>query len=347
MRAILFDDVGKISIGDYPEPQIQEPDDAIVKVTTAAICGSDLHLLHGRIPGMRPGSVIGHEYVGIVSAVGPETKRFKVGDRVVGAFPIVCGACWFCQRGEFNNCSDLRVLGYGMFVGDLDGSQAEYVRVPLADWNLHAIDPSLSDEQAIFAGDIMTTGAYIAARAGIQEGDVVAITGAGPVGLFALMAARTYKPAAIYMVDMAEDRLAFAERLGAIPVNSTKVNPVIELQSRTDDRGADICIECVGAPPAFDTCLQAVRAGGTVAVIGVYSELEHPILLGELWRRGITIIFGGSCNVQGHWSRALEQVKQGAIDPTVVITHTLPLEEGLKGYELFERREALKVILKP
>lgn len=347
MRAVLFEDVGEIRLGDYPEPEVAEPADAVIRVTTAAICGSDLHLLHGRIPGVRPGSVIGHEYVGIVESTGPDVKQFKAGDRVVGAFPIVCGACWFCLRGEFNNCQDLRVLGYGMFTGDLDGAQAERVRIPNADWNLHAVDPELSDEQAIFAGDILTTGAYIAARANITEGDVVAITGAGPVGLFTLMAALTYSPSQVFVVDMAEDRLKLAEQLGAIPVNATKVNPVIEIQGRTGDRGADVVLECVGAPAAFDTALQAVRAGGTVAVIGVYSELEHPFLLGEIWRRGITIVMGGSANVQGHWSRTLEQVKQGRIDPTVIITHTLPLDEALTGYDLFERREALKVVLKP
>ncbi|HEX9696625.1 MAG TPA: alcohol dehydrogenase catalytic domain-containing protein [Actinomycetota bacterium] len=347
MRAILFDDVGSISFGDYPDPTVQEPGDAVIKITTAAICGSDLHLLHGKIPGLRPGSVIGHEFVGIVESVGAGVKRFKTGDRVVGSFMISCGECWGCRRGDYNLCDDMWVLGYGLFVGDLDGSQSEYVRIPRADLNLHAIDPGMTDEQAIFAGDILSTAAYITARAQIQEGDTVAITGAGPVGLFTLMHALTFNPSRVFVVDQAEDRLKVAESLGAIPVDMTKVNPVVALQRATEERGVDVVIECVGAPPAFTTALNAVRAGGTVAVIGVYSDLSFDFPLGEIFRRAIRIEMGGSANVQGHWSRALELVQQGVIDPTVIITHTLPLDEGLRGYELFESREALKVILKP
>jgi threonine dehydrogenase-like Zn-dependent dehydrogenase len=347
MRAVLFDDIGKISFGDYPEPKVQDPGDAVIKVTTAAICGSDLHLIHGRVPGMRPGSVMGHEFVGEVVDAGSDVSKFKVGDRVVGSFLIVCGRCWYCRLGEFNNCDQMWILGYGMFTGDLDGSQAEYVRIPVADWNLHAVDPALSDEQAVFAGDILTTGAYIADRARIEEGDVVAITGAGPVGLFTLMSVLTFKPSVVYMVDMAEDRLKLAEQIGATPVDASKVNPVVEIQSLTDDRGADVVIECVGNPDAFTTALNAARAGGTVAVIGVYTEMSYDLPLGEVWRRGLTIEMGGSCNVQGHWSRVLEHVKEGRIDPTVIISHTLPLDDALHGYDMFERREAMKVILKP
>jgi threonine dehydrogenase-like Zn-dependent dehydrogenase len=302
MRAVLFEDVGKLSVGDYPDPVIVDPGDVIVKVDTAAICGSDLHLLEGRIPGMRPGSPIGHEFVGTITEAGPDVKRFKVGDRVVGAFVIACGQCWFCERHMYSNCDRLWVLGYGMFTGDLDGTQAEYVRVPGADLNLHAVDPALSDEQAVFAGDILTTSVYICERAGIKEGDTVAIIGAGPVGLFTLMNARAYKPERIFMVDMA---------------------------------------------PAFTTALNAVRAGGTVAVIGVHSDLSYDFPLGEVWRRGVTIVMGATANVQEHWDRALDLVKQGIVDPTVIITHTMPLEDALEGYRMFASHEALKVILKP
>lgn len=347
MRAILFEDVGKISFGEYPEPAIVDASDAIVKVTTAAICGSDLHLLEGRIPGMRPGSVIGHEFVGEIVQAGDGVKRFKTGDRVVGSFLIVCGECWACVRGDFNLCDRMWILGYGMFTGDLDGAQAEYVRIPNADLNLHVVDPGLTDEQAVFAGDILTTGAYIAARAGIAEGDVVAISGAGPVGLFTLMSVLTYNPSRVYVIDQAEDRLKLAESLGAIPIDMSKTNPVMGVQRATEDRGADVFIECVGLASAFTTALDAVRWGGRVAVIGVHSDLSYDLPLGEVWRRGITIEMGGSCNVQGHWSRTLELVKQGLIDPTVIITHTMPLEDGVRGYEMFRSREALKVILKP
>lgn len=347
MRAVLFDDVGAIRVGEYAEPRLVERGDAIVRVRTAAICGSDLHLLHGRIPGMRPGSIIGHEFVGIVEAVGPEVRGFAPGDRVVGSFLIACGACWACRREEYNHCDDLQVLGYGMFTGDLDGAQAELVRVPVADLNLHAVDDALSDEQAIFAGDILTTGAYICARAGVREGDTVAIIGAGPVGLFTLMHAQAAKPSSVLMVDFAADRLALAASLGATPIDAAKVNPVVDVQRRTGERGADVVIECVGSPAAFATALDAVRPGGTVGVIGVYTELSYDFPLGEVWRRGITLVMGGTSNIQAHWDRTLRLVAQGEIDPTVIISHTLPLEEALRGYELFESRQAMKVILKP
>lgn len=347
MRAVLFEDIGSIRFGDYPEPDVVDDGDVVVKVTTAAICGSDLHLLHGKIPGLRPGSVIGHEFVGEIVKVGSAVRRFKAGDRVVGSFMISCGACWACERGDFNLCDDMWVLGYGMFVGDLDGAQAEYVRIPRADVNLHIVDPSLKDEQAIFAGDILSTAAYICSRASIEEGSTVAITGAGPVGLLTLMIATAAKPDRVFMIDQAEGRLKLAESLGAIPVDMTKVNPVTSVQKATDERGVDVVIECVGAPQALTTALDIVRPGGCVAVIGVYSDLSYDLSLGEVWRRGIRIEFGGSANVQGHWSKALELVKQGLVDPTMIVSHTLPLDEALRGYELFESRAALKVLLKP
>ncbi|HEX9711958.1 MAG TPA: alcohol dehydrogenase catalytic domain-containing protein [Actinomycetota bacterium] len=347
MRAVLFDDVGSLRVGDYPEPSLLEPRDAIVRVTTAAICGSDLHLLHGRIPGVRAGSVIGHEFVGIVEQVGDGVTGVAPGDRVVGSFVIACGECWACARGSYNHCDDMRVLGYGIFTGDLDGAQAERVRVPGADLNLHKVPGALTDEHAIFAGDILTTGDYICVRTGLSEGDIVAIIGAGPVGIFTLMHVLAAKPAEVFIVDMAADRLALAASLGATPVDGTKVNPVVEIQRRTGERGADVVIDCVGQPSAFTSALDAVRPGGTIGVIGVYTDLAYDFPLGEVWRRGITLVMGGTTNVQAHWDRSLELVERGEIDPTIIISHTLPLEEAIRGYELFDSREAMKVVLKP
>lgn len=347
MRAVLFDDVGALRVGDYPDPELLDPRDVIVRVTTAAICGSDLHLLHGRIPGVRAGSVIGHEFVGEVEQVGDQVQGFAAGDRVVGSFVIACGECWACARGAYNHCDDMEVLGYGIFTGDLDGAQAERVRVPRADLNLRAVPSALSDEQAIFAGDILTTGAYICARAGLQAGDTVAIFGAGPVGIFTLMHALAAQPAEVFVVDMAPDRLELAASLGGTPIDGTKVNPVVEIQRRTGERGADVVIECVGSASAFTASLDAVRPGGTVGVIGVYTDLSYDFPLGEVWRRGITLVMGGTANVQAHWGHTLDLVERGAIDPTIIISHTLPLEDAMRGYELFDSREAMKVVLKP
>lgn len=348
MRAILFEDTDKLRFGDYPDPEIQDPKDIILKVSDTAICGSDIHVIEGRIPGMQAGCPIGHEYAGEIIAAGSDVHRFKVGDRVVGAFPIMCGQCWYCQRGDGTNCEDHRVIGMGLLMGDLPGAQAEFVRVPNADWNVHAIDPALSNEQALFAGDIMSTGAYIAEKARIQPGDSVAIVGAGPVGLFTTMFALLYEPSKVFVVDLAADRLKIAESLGAIPVDSAKVNAVTTVQAATGDRGADVVIECVGGSPTFFLAMNLARPGGTVAVIGVNSELEIPFPMAEAsWLKNLTIVFGGQANVQGVWTRVLDAVRDGRVDPTVIISHRLPLEDGLKGYEMFRRREALKVVLTP
>ena len=347
MRAVLFEDGGTVRVGDHPEPSIAEAGDAIVRVDTAAICGSDLHLLHGRIPGMATGTVMGHEFVGRIEAVGDGVRGLVPGQRVVGSFLIACGACWFCERDEFNRCERMWALGYGLFLGNLDGAQAELVRVPDAEVNLRALADDMTDEQAIFAGDILSTGAYAVAEGGVRAGDVVAIIGAGPVGLFAAMHARATSPAEVLLVDVAPDRLAMAERVSAVPVDASAVNPVVEIQRRTGERGADVVIEAVGTNDALTTALDAARPGGTVVVIGVTAELSYDLPIGEVWRRGLRIVMGGTCNVQAHWGRALDLVARGEIDPTIIISHTLPLEEAVKGYELFESRQAVKVLLTP
>lgn len=347
MRAVLFEGDGTIRVGSVPDPTLQEPDDAIIEVTTAAICGSDLHLLHGRVPGMRDGSVLGHEVVGVVQALGPEVEGFAVGDRVVVSFSIACGACWFCARGEHNQCESARALGYGEFLGDLDGAQAEFVRVPHATVNLRHIPPSMSDEAAVFAGDILTTGVYICARSGVGQGRDVAVIGAGPVGLMAIMAAQGRGAGPVYAVDRDGDRLNVAASLGAIPIDANGRDPVVAIQKETGDRGVDIVLECVGMAETFAMALDVVRPNGTVGVIGVHTDLECEFPLGEAWRRGISIVMGGTCDVQSNWAEALSLIERGVIDPTVIVTDRLSLDDAVEGYRRFETREALKVILTP
>lgn len=349
MKGLVLKDLGVVAVEDVPEPQIVEPGDAIVRVTTAPICGSDLHLYHGRVPGLMPGTVIGHELVGVVEQVGPAVTKIAVGDRVVGSFVIPCGDCWWCHKGEYNNCDNgsYRALGYGMFAGDLPGAQAEKVRMPNADVTVLPIGDDLTDEQAVFAGDILTTGYYGAKLAEIDEGDTVAIIGCGPVGLFALQYAKLYSPGRLVAVDAVPDRLAVAEKLGAEPLDLTKFNPTTTLEKMTDGRGADIAIDCVGAESAFRSGYEMLRSGGHLVVVGVYVELEYPFPLGEAWRKNIKITFSGVTPVPFHWEAALDAVRRGEVDPTVIISHTLPLEEGPKGYALFDSKEATKVILKP
>lgn len=349
MKAVVLVDTGKVEVRDVPDPSIVEDTDAIVRVTTAPICGSDLHLYHGRVPGLMPGTVIGHELAGVVEEVGSAVKKVKKGDRVIGSFLIPCGNCWWCKRGEYNNCDNgnYRALGYGMFLGDFPGAQAEKVRMPNADLTVLPIPDRLSDEQAVFAGDILTTGYYAAKLAAISMGDTVAVIGCGPVGLFTIQYVKLRKPGQLFALDSVGDRLAAAESLGATPIDISQRNPVVSMQDATDQRGADIAIDCVGAESAFRSGFDMLRSGGHLVVVGVYVELEYPFPLGEAWRKNLQITFSGVTPVPRYWKEALKAVEKGQVDPTFIISHTLSLDECAKGYELFDQKLATKVVLKP
>jgi threonine dehydrogenase-like Zn-dependent dehydrogenase len=347
MRALTFADIGRVEMADVPRPSVEEPGDALVRVTTTAICGSDLHVLNGRIPGMSAGSILGHEFVGVVDDCGPEVRSVKPGDRVLASFTIPCGACWFCDKRLFSRCPDQRVFGYGMFLGDVNGAQTEYVRVPNADLCLRVIDSSLSDEKALFAGDIFTTGYDCAVEARIEEGDVVVVQGCGPVGLMAVQAARTFNPSVIYAVDTVAQRLEMAQGFGAIPVDASAVHVPSHIQDHTEGRGADVLLECVGAIPALTGAIDVVRAGGRISVIGVYSEPEMEFPLNLTFVKAIDLKFCGTANIVGRWDDALALITSGAADPASIISHRLPLEDAVHGYDLFASREAMKVVLTP
>jgi threonine dehydrogenase-like Zn-dependent dehydrogenase len=346
VKAVVYEDVGRVQVQDVPDPEITDPHDAIVRVTTAAICGSDLHFFHGKAP-LSPGDTIGHEGVGVVERVGPDVERFAPGDRVVIAFDIVCGHCWFCLRGQTSLCEDFRNLGAGPFGGGLGGTQAELVRVPYADVNLLRIPRDMEDERAIFVGDILTTGYYGAAIAGIQPMDVVAVVGAGPVGFFCLQAALLHGAKEVLVLDMAQDRLALAQRMGAVPIDVKARNPQMAVCELTEGRGADVVIEAVGSPSAFDTSIEIVRRGGAVSVVGMYVIESVQIPLGVYWSRALRIQFAGICPVHAWWDRAMGAVVAGKIDPLPIISHTMPLSDAAEGYELFDSRRATKVLLKP
>lgn len=346
MRAVVYEDLDRVAVVDVPEPDIEAPGDAIVRITAAGICGSDLHFVHGKAP-LSPGDSIGHEGVGVVEEVGPDVRRFAPGDRVVIAFDIVCGDCWYCRRGQTALCRDFRMLGGGSFGGDLIGTQAEKVRVPYADVNLLAIPEDMDDERALFVGDILTTGYYGTAIAGIQPDDTVAVVGAGPVGFFCVQGAALHGAGRVLALDMQEDRLALAEKVGAVPINVTETNPQIAVCDLTEGRGADVVIEAVGNQSAYETSLDVVRSGGTVSVVGVFVSEQVEIPLGVYWARALRVIFAGICPVHAWWERSMEAVRTGAIDPLPIISHVLPLEEAVRGYELFDSRQATKVVLKP
>lgn len=347
MRALTFADFGRVEMADVPRPAIEEPGDVVLRVTTTAICGSDLHVLNGRIPGMSPGAVLGHEFVGVVEQVGEAVSRVRPGDRVLASFVIPCGSCWFCGRGLFSRCPDQRVFGYGMFLGDLDGAQAEQVRVPNADLCLRVLPDDLTDEAALFAGDIFTTGLDAASEGRVEPGDVVVVQGCGPVGLMAVQALRAFQPSAVYAVDMVAQRLEMAESFGAIPVDGARVHLPSHIQDCTEGRGADVLIECVGAIPALTEAIEVVRAGGRISVIGVYSEPEMGLPLNLSFVKAIDLKFCGTANIIGRWDQALAMIRDGSATPAAIISHRLPLEEAEEGYRLFAARQALKVLLVP
>lgn len=346
MKAVVFEDVDRVALEEVPEPAIEDPGDALVRITAAGICGSDLHFLHGKAP-LSPGDTIGHEGVGVVEEVGLEVRRFSPGDRVVIAFDIVCGDCWYCRHGQTALCEDFQMLGGGTFGGNLVGAQAERVRVPSADVNLLPIPDGMEDERALFVGDILTTGYYGTAIAGIGPEDTVAVVGAGPVGFFCVQAAHVHGARRVLALDRLEDRLALAEKVGAIPINVAESNPQMAVCDLTEGRGADVVIEAVGHPSSYETSFDVVRRGGTISVVGVFVSEQVQVPLGVYWARAVRVLFAGICPVHAWWERAMEAVRTRAIDPLPIISHVLPLEEAVRGYELFDSRQATKVVLKP
>ena len=355
MRAVVFvardDGTGTARVDDVPAPRIQEAGDALVAISRTAICGSDLHLLHGKTPGMRDGSVIGHEFVGTVSEVGDAASAVRAGDRVLGSFLIICGACGPCARGAYNLCRNRRALGLGSLTGDLDGAQAEYVRVPNADLNLKRLEgpaAQLDDEHALFAGDVLATGFHAADISEITTGDTVVVIGAGPVGLFAAAACKVAGAGRVLVLDTDPQRVAFARDTMALEsVDVSEQDPYAAVAGATNGAMADVVIEAVGAVAAIKTALKCVREGGRVSVVGVYGLERLELALGRAWASAVDIRFSGMANVQGNWDDALTAITSGALDPTAVITHRLPLDEAEQGYELFAAREAMKVVLEP
>ncbi|MEP6475676.1 MAG: alcohol dehydrogenase catalytic domain-containing protein [Actinomycetota bacterium] len=346
MRAVVFDGVGRVRVDVVSDPVVEEPGDAVLRLTCAAICGSDLHFFHGKAP-MSPGEGIGHEAVGVVEEVGDAVTRFAPGDRVVVAFDIVCGACWFCERGQTQLCEDFRNLGAGAFGGGLAGAQAERLRVPVADVNLLGIPHGVTDEAAVFVGDVLTTGWYAASIAGIGPQDTVAVVGVGPVGYCTVQAALTRGPRQVLALDRDPARLALAAAAGAVPIDVTARHPVTAVAEVTGGRGADIVIEAVGHPDAFDTAADVARRGATVVVVGMYTGETVSMQLGVWWARAIDLRFSGVCPVHAWWEGAMAELEAGRLDPMPLVSHRLPLAQAAHGYDLFDRREATKVLLVP
>ena len=345
MRALTFQGEGDVKVVDVPKPSINSSGDALVKVTLGAVCGSDLHILHGHTP-MNAGAVLGHEFVGVVEDVGSEVKRFQAGDRVVSSFFTSCGHCALCRKGWFNQCVNKGTFGHGEYFGGLGGGQAEYVVVPNADHTMETIPAGMSDEQAIFVGDILSTGFFGAERAEIKPGDVVAVVGAGPVGLMATMCAQLFGPARTFVIDMVDSRLEVAQELGGIPINSKQTHPVEAIERVTDGLGADSSIECVGLLSAVDTAIHVVRGGGTISMVGVPSATAADFPYLRMWLKSLTFR-AGWCNVQMYMRPLLDLIAAGRLAPEKIISHRMKLDQAEEAYRIFDAREATKIVLTP
>ena len=365
-------------VEDVPEPQILNQRDAIVKISSTAICGSDLHLYNGFIPTMQRGDILGHEFMGEVVEVGREVTNLKIGDRVVVPFPIACGNCFFCKGEMFSLCENSNpnawmaekmfghaasgIFGYSHLTGGYAGGQAEYARVPFADVGPIKVPDHLSDEQVLFLSDIFPTGWMGAEMCDIKPGDTIAIWGCGPVGQFSIRSAFLLGAERVIAIDGVPERLLMAEEGGAETINYEEQNVYEVLMDMTGGRGPDGCIDDVGmeahgpmAVFAYDRLKQAMmletdrpiaireaimccRNGGTVSVIGVYGGFADKIPLGSLMNRSITIK-SGQAHVQRYMRPLLELIENGDIDPSFVITHIMNLEDAPKGYDMFKNKK--------
>ncbi len=343
MKALTLPEVGRVACEEVSNPQLQHSRDALVRVTTSAICGSDLHVYHGRIQGVEPGVPIGHEYVGIVESIGEGVRRFRPGDRVTGSFFNACGHCWACQRGLFSQCDQAGLFGFGPRFGGLGGTQAELVRIPDADYTLVALPEEISDEQGILVGDVLSTAYFAVQRGEIRPGDAVAVVGAGPVGLLAVELSFIFGAAQVIALDRVPDRLMRAESLGATPV-AADANAVKRVRGLTRGRGADVVIEAVGHADALKLALQVARGFATISAAGVYTENALPVSMGRAFAKDFTLR-AGMANVQAVFGPVIELLTRGRIHPERLVTHRLPLAEGPHGYQLFDQRQALKVLL--
>jgi threonine dehydrogenase-like Zn-dependent dehydrogenase len=368
MRAMVYRGPYRIRVEDKPPPQIEHPNDAIVRVTLAAICGSDLHLYHGMMPDTRVGMTFGHEFIGVVEQIGPTVQNLRVGDRVMVPFNIFCGSCYFCARGLYSNCHNVNpnatavggIYGYSHTCGGYDGGQAELVRVPLADVGPSVIPDWLGDEDAVLLTDACPTGYFGAQLGDITEGDVVVVFGAGPVGLFAAKSSWLMGAGRVIVIDHLDYRLDLANTFAqAETYNFTDYDDiVVHLKELTGFLGADVVIDAVGAeadghllqhmsaaqlklqggsPIALNWAIDSVRKGGTVSVIGAYGPLFSAVKFGDAMNKGLTLRMN-QCPVKRQWPRLLEHVRNGYLKPSDIVTHRVPLEHIAEGYHTFSAK---------
>lgn len=379
MQAMVYRGPCRIRVESKPTPEIEHPNDAIVRVTCAAICGSDLHLYHGLIPDTRVGSTFGHEFVGIVEEVGSSVQNLNPGDRVMVPFNISCGSCYFCSRQLYSCCHNANpnatalggIYGYSHTCGGYDGGQAEYVRVPFSDVGPSRIPDWMSDEDATLLTDACPTGYQGAQMGNIREGDVVVVFGAGPVGLFAAKSSWLMGAGRVIVVDHLDYRLEHARTFAhAETINFTQVDDIVlHLKKLTDHLGPDVVIDAVGAeadgsvyrvlmsnklkiqagsPVALNWAIDSVRKAGTISVVGAYGPLPMAVKFGDIMNKGLTVR-SAQCSVKRHWPRLFEHVQAGVLKPSAIVTHRLQLGEIAEGYHIMASKldDCVKPLLYP
>lgn len=379
MLAMTYRGPQRVRIEDKPMPEIQHPQDAIVRVTRACICGSDLHLYNGNVPDTRVGETFGHEFIGVVEELGSEVTNLKVGDQVIVPFNIACGQCTFCKQELYGNCHEANpqatavggIFGYSHVAGGYNGGQAEYVRVPYANVGPVVIPDWMHPDDAVMLTDVVPTGYQAAEMGGIQKGDTVAIFGAGPIGIMAAKCAWLFGAGRVIVFDREDYRLDFVQKYAQCETyNIRSINdPVVFMKKTTDSLGADVCIDAVGAEAAGDalqtitgrkTLLQAgsatalqwainsAKKGGIISVVGVYGPTGNLIPIGNAVNKGLTIR-GNQASVKRLLPRLIEHVKNGIIDPKALITHRIPLEEVADAYRMFSDKMdgCIKTVLIP
>jgi alcohol dehydrogenase len=344
MRAVTFQAPGEVRVEEKPDPEVSAADEALVRVEAGGICGSDLHIFHGRVP-VEQGFTIGHEFVGTVLAAGPDVERVAVGDRVLGCFHTACATCVPCLRGDYHRCDNGQTFGHGSHLGDLQGAQAEQLLVPRANLTLRRVPEGMSNEVALFAGDVMGTGYHAVAHAGMRSGDTVAVLGLGPVGLCAVQAAFAGGATKVFAIDSVEQRLAMAKDFGAIPIHLTEEEPKRVVRASTEKRGVDVVVDAVGDPGPLAMAVSLARDAGTVSGIGAYAG-KGEVPLGLAWLKGLTLRLG-LANVIAHVDRVLALIEAGKLDPAPLVTHHMKLDEAAEAYALYDQREALKIVLRP